>query len=94
MHVGALAQGAQDLRRVVLMEHVLVVFPDIDVLLTHAEQDGDVLGRDDMALAEHGILGDAPDDLGDVVAQHLSHGLFGFQQLHGVCPHFSRYSSS
>ena len=70
MHVGPLAQGAQDFRRVVLVEHVLIFFPDIDVLLAHAEQDGDVLRRDDVALAEYGVLGDAPDDLGDIVAQH------------------------
>ena len=93
MHVGPLAQGAQDFRRVVLVEHVLIFFPDIDVLLAHAEQDGDVLRRDDVALAEYGVLGDAPDDLGDIVAQHLSHGLFRLQQLHCVCPQFSWYSS-
>ena len=85
-HVRALTQGAQNIGCVVLVQHVLVVFPDVDVLFAHAEQHGDILRADDVPLAEHRVLGDAGNDLGDVVAEHLSDRVLNAQQLHGKTP--------
>ena len=82
----ALTQGAQNIGCVVLVQHVLVVFPDVDVLFAHAEQHGDILRADDVPLAEHRVLGDAGNDLGDVVAEHLSDRVLNAQQLHGKTP--------
>jgi hypothetical protein len=36
-----------------------------------------------MPLAEHRILGHASDNLGNVVTENLSDGVFGFHQFHG-----------
>ena len=65
------------------MEHGLVVLPDIDRVLPDTQQHGDIFGPDHMALAEHRVLRNAPDDLGDVVAQDLADRFFGFHQFHG-----------
>ena len=78
----SLADRAQDIGSVVLVKHILVVFPDVDVFLAHAEQHGDILLADDMSLAEHGVLGDARDDLGDVMAEHLPDRILHAHQFH------------
>ena len=82
-HVLALTDRAQDIRRIVLVQHVFVIFPDVDVLLAHAEQHGDILLADDMALAEYRILGHTGDDLGDIVAEHLPDCILHAHQFHG-----------
>ena len=66
-----LGDGAQALSRLVLMEHPLGLFPDIEVVFPHGEQDGHVLLSDNMALTEPGVFGDAGDDLGQIVAEHM-----------------------
>ena len=83
VHVLAHAQIAQDLRRLVLVEHVLVVLPNIDMVLAHAQQHRHVLRPDDVSLAEDRPLFLVLDDLGDVVAEHMPDGFFGLHQLHG-----------
>ena len=82
VHVLVLAQGPQPLRRLVLVEHARRLLPHVQVLLAHGEQDGDVLLPDHMALAEPGVLGDAGDDLGQIVAEHVPHRAAGVNQLH------------
>ena len=81
-HVVVLGDGAQTLGGFVLVEHAFRLFPDIEVILSHGEQDGDIPLRHDMALAEPGILGDAGDDLGEVVAEHMAHRVLCFNELH------------
>ena len=83
MHVLALTQGAQAFGRLVLVDHALGLFPDIELFLAHGEQDGDVLLGDDMPLAEARVLGDADDDLGHVVAEHVAHGVARVYKFHG-----------
>ena len=78
-----MAERAQDIRRIVLVQHVFVIFPDVDVLLAHAEQHGDILLADDVPLAEHRVLGHPGDDLGDVVAEHLPDCILYAHQFHG-----------
>ena len=83
MHVFADAEVAQDLRRLVLMQQALVVFPDEDVILSHTQQNRDILRRNDMALAKHRPFLFILDDLCDVVTEDMAYGVFGFHQLHG-----------
>ena len=64
------------------MKHPRRHLPDIQVLLTHGEQHRDVFLRHHMALAEPGVLVLVLDDLGQVVAEHMAHGLLGFDELH------------
>ena len=78
-----LADRAQDICCIVLVQHGFIVFPDVNVLLAHAEQHGDILLADDMALAEHRILGHTGDDLGDIVAEHLPDRILHAHQFHG-----------
>ena len=83
-HVLVAAQPAQTLRRFVFMEHSLLLLPHVEVLFAHGQQHRDVLRGDDVALAEPGILGDAGDDLGQVMAQHMAHCLTSFNEFHGA----------
>ena len=82
VHVLVCAQGAEPLSAVVFMKHPRRHLPDIQVLLTHGEQHRDVFLRHHMALAEAGVLVLVLDDLGQVVAEHMAHGLLGFDKLH------------
>ena len=84
VHMLAETEVAQDRRRLVLVQHGLVVFPDVQMVLAHAQQHGHILLTDDVALAEDGALFLVLDDLGDVMAQHVPDGFFGFYQLHGL----------
>ncbi len=79
-----LAEAAQDLGALVLMEHRIVLFPDVDVLLPDAEKHRNIFLRDHMTFAEHGVLRDAADNLRHVVAEHLPHRVLGSDQLHHV----------
>ena len=96
MHVRSLADFPQDIRRVVFMQHVFVVFPDIDALLAHAEQNRDVLLCNDMALAEDRSLFYTPNDLGAVVAEHLPDRVLCFHQFHrsSSCSAGAKYRSN
>ena len=82
VHVGLAAKGCHPLRRVVLMDHSGGHLPDVEMLLAHGQQDGDVLLRYHMALTETSVLVLVLDNLGHVVAQHMAHGIFGFHELH------------
>ena len=67
--------------------------PDVQVLLAHAQQHRDVLLGDHMVLAEAGVLIFVLDDLGHVVAEHVTYGFFCLDKLHGGAsqqrPHLS-----
>ena len=67
----------------VLVEDAGLFLPDIEILFADGEQHGDVLGLDDMALAEAGTLELAGNDLGNIVAEHLPCRVFGTDQFHG-----------
>ena len=82
-HVFVPADVPQNFRRLVFVEHGVVVLPDVKMLLAHRQQHRDVLRLDDVSLAEHRAFTFAGDDLGDIVAQHLSHGVLSFHQFHG-----------
>ena len=86
VHMLALTNGAQNIRRIVLVQHIFVVFPDVNMLFSHTEQNGNVLFLDNMSLAEHGIFRHALDNLRDVMTQHLSDCIFGSYQLHVCSP--------
>ena len=53
------------------------------MFLAAAQQHGDVLGLHDVPFAEDRPLGYAGDNLGDVVAEHLPHGILGGNEFHG-----------
>ena len=77
-----LAERPQTLRSLVLVEHSWRFFPDVQRLLAHTEQHGDVLRCDNVSLAEAGVFRHAGNNLRHVVAQHMPHGAFGFDLLH------------
>ena len=82
MHVLVLAQRAQPFGSFVLVEHAGRLFPYVQVLLAHGQQHRDVLRRDHVPLAEPGVLRDAGNDLGQIVAEHVPHRVAGVDQLH------------
>ena len=81
-HILLPAEGEQTLRRVVFMHHVGRHLPDVEVLLAHAQQHGDVLLRHDVALAETRVLILVLDDLRHVVAEDMTHRVLGSNELH------------
>ena len=66
----------------ILVEDAGLLLPDVEILFADGEQHGDVLGLDDMALAEAGTLELAGNDLGNIVAEHLAYRVFCFHQFH------------
>ena len=68
----------------VLVEDAGLFLPDVEVFFADGEQHGDVLGLDDMALAETCALELTGNDLGNVVAEHLACRVFGTNQFH-IC---------
>ena len=82
VHMLVLAQGLEPQGGLVLVEHAGLFFPHIEVLLAHTQQHWDILLSDHMALAEPGVLGNAPDDLRQVVAEHMAYRVAGIDQFH------------
>ena len=82
VHVFIDGESAEALRGVVLVEHAGGHLPDVEVLLAHAEQHGNVLLRHDVALAEARVLILVLDDLRHVVAEHMAHRVLGFDKSH------------
>ena len=74
-HVLLTTQGQQPLRRIVFVDHARSHLPDIQVLLAHAQENGNIVLCDDVALAEPGVLILVLDDLAHIMAQHVAHGL-------------------
>ena len=87
-HVLLPAESEKPFRGVVFMHHVRRHFPDVQMLLAHAQKHGDILRRDNMSLAEAGVLILILDDLRHVVAEHLPYRVLRPNQLHVSAPHF------
>ena len=85
-HVLVAAQSQQPVGALVFMEHPLRLFPDVEPVLAHGEEQGNVFLGDHVSFAEGGVLGDAGDDAGQVMAQHMAHGLFGGDTFHSGRP--------
>ena len=60
---------------VILVEHARLELEHIDAALPHREQHVDILRSHDVALTESSSLEFAGNDLGHVVAEHVSHCL-------------------
>ena len=69
-------------RCLVLMQDAGALFPDIEVFFADGQQHWDVLGLDDVPLAEARALELARDDLGDIVAEHLPCRVNSADQFH------------
>ena len=76
----------QQSRSFVLVEDARRFLPDIEIFLADAQQHRDVLGLDDVPLAEPRPLELARNDLGDVMAKHLPHGILRPNQFHTFFP--------
>ena len=85
-HIFTLADIAQNRRRIVLVQHILAVFPDIDMLLAESEQDLDILRTDHIALAKTRPLALTTYNLRDIVAEHHPHGILNTNLLHSFSP--------
>ena len=72
------------------MEAGVIFFPDVDMLLAHAQQDRHVLRGNDMTFLEDRAFLDPRDDLGDIVAEHLPNGILRTHQLHKNTLPFAR----
>ena len=68
--------------RIIFMHHRLIVFPDIDRVLSNAEQHRYIFFPDDMPLTENGILCHTRYDLRNVMAKYLSDRLRCFHPFH------------
>ena len=88
-HVLVLTKIAQDRRRIVLVQHPLVLFPHIEMLLAQPQEHGNVVQPDHIALAEPRALRPAAHNLGNVMAKrhtdrilhtHLTHSLPPFRR--------------
>ena len=73
------------------MQKAFGLFPDEQMLLAHGQQHRDVLLGDHMPLAEPGALVLTRDDLGQVVTQHMTGCMDGFDLFHAFT---SRSTSS
>ena len=82
------AEIVQHHRRIVLMHHRFIDLPDVDMVLSDGKQHRHILLRDDMSLPEHRSFLYAPDDLCDIMTEHLAHRIFCFHQLHTSSPVF------
>ena len=69
-------------RCLVLMQDAGALFPDVEVFFADGQQHWDVLGLDDVPLAEARALELARDDLGDIVAEHLPRRVNSADQFH------------
>ena len=81
-HPLTLAKVKKDLRRFIFMEHVLIFFPYIEVILTHGKQYRNIFFCHDMTFPEDRSLGLVFYDLCHVMAEYVSHGVDGFYFFH------------
>ncbi|MPM22493.1 hypothetical protein SDC9_68948 [bioreactor metagenome] len=78
----------QNFRRFVLMEDAGTLFPDIQGILAQRQQNGDILLRHNVPLAEAGVLRLPADDLGNIMAEHMPHRVFGRNEFQSLTPCF------
>ena len=86
MSAGTEAQGAEALRRVVLVYVLRPNLPHVQILLAHGQQHRHILRGDDMPLAKTRAFEYPFDDLRHIVAEHLPHRVLGFDQPHSISP--------
>ena len=84
----ALTDIPQDDCRVIFMEHMFIIFPDINLFFSHRQQNGNVFRLDNMPLAEDGTLAHATDDLCNIMTEHLPDGIDGTHFFHRFCTPF------
>ena len=77
---------AQDRRRVVLMQQIRIVFPNIDVLLADTQKNGNILRADDIPLMETCSLSLPAHNLCNVVAEHHPHRILNTNLTHTAPP--------
>ena len=77
VHIVPLADLPQDICGIIFVEHCLIIFPDVQMILAHAEQHRDILFSDNMPFPKHRIFGYARNNLGDVMAEDLPDGIPG-----------------
>ncbi|MPN13006.1 hypothetical protein SDC9_160326 [bioreactor metagenome] len=82
VHMRALAKRGQPPGGLILMQGVFVHLPNIEVVLAHREQHGDILLGDDMSFAELRVLGLPGNNAREVMAEYVSRGILGVDELH------------
>ena len=85
-HVFTLAKISQNRRRIVLVQHIFVIFPDVNMLLTEPQQHLDILGANHIALAKPRALALSAHNLRDVVAEDHPHGILNTNLPHRFSP--------
>lgn len=78
LHILVFAHLAEDHSSIIFMQHAFISLPDIKMILAYGKQYRNILLAYHMSLAENSILGDAPDNLGQVVAEDAAHRVNGF----------------
>ena len=86
VHISPVTDLIQNPGRLILVQHRLVLFPDIEMFLAHRKKDGDILLRYHMTLAEYSILGDAADNLRNIMTQYMADCILCSDQLHDNPP--------
>ena len=76
MHMLSLTDFFQDQSRLILVQHAFFLFPDIQIFLAHRQKYRNILLRHDMAFPEYRILCYSPDDLCDIMADHMTYRIF------------------
>ena len=79
----SLADLTQHLRRVIFMEHSLLLFPHIQVFLSYREEHRNIFFSHYMTFPEYGIFYHSRNNLGNIMAEYAAHSIFGFNQFHG-----------
>jgi len=78
----ALAKPREEVRRLVFVEGVFVHLPNVEVILSHREQHGDVVLGNDVPLAELCVLAFAGNDARQVMAEHMADCILCVDELH------------
>ena len=90
-HILTLAEIPQNRCGIVLVQHILIVLPDVDMLLADTQQHLDILRADHIALAESRPLALTAYDLRDIVAEHHPHCVLNANLPHGSSPLYRQY---
>ena len=87
MHIFILADLAEDLGGFVLVEHVRVLFPYVQMIFSQGQKNRDVLFLYDVAFAKGRVFYYVFDDSRDVMAQHMAHSVGCMNAFHGYSPY-------
>ena len=69
--------------RIIFMESILPLFPDVNVVLAHRKKHGNILLPNHMTLSENRALLLSLNNLGNILAEGFPHCLCGFEFSHG-----------